>query len=58
MATHPSPRDRLVVSLLAVAQHYLGHNTVSEHDQDEGAQELGEGLSQHVTDAWPCQSGI
>jgi hypothetical protein len=49
----PSPRDRLITALLTLAQNDLSHNTISKHEEDEDAEELGQGLSQMAPHTGP-----
>lgn len=45
----PTPRDGLVVTVLAVAENNLGNDTITEHDQDECAEELRKWLTELVS---------
>ena len=42
----PTPTDGLVITLLAIRQDDLSNDTVTEHDNDERSNELGEGILQ------------
>ena len=42
----PAPTDGLVISLLAIGQDDLSHDTVTEHEDDERSNELGKGILQ------------
>jgi len=45
----PTPCDGLVVTILATAENNLGHDTITEHDQDECAEELRKWLTELVS---------
>lgn len=49
----PAPGDGLVGTLLARGEDDLGDDTVTEEDDHHGANELGEGLAEHVPNARP-----
>jgi len=43
----------LVTTFCAVAEDYLSDDAVSEEDEDEDAEEFGEGIAEVVSDATP-----
>lgn len=53
--TYPAPGDRLIIPLLAVTEDDLGHDAITEHDQDESAKELRQRLAEETSYAWPSQ---